>query len=711
VRKGVTIGHGRRSGRTAVTKLRAALGVVLLAAAIQAGAGRADTNLIVGLADDNLMGRSAETVAIARDLGVRAFRLSLLWEPGETQLRPASQTGLDNAVAAAAGARIVVAVYSERGLAPLWPGARDQYCTYVRSILERYPQINDVVIWNEPNLTYYWSPQFNDNGTSASPAAYQQLLAHCWDVLHSFRPGVNLIGPVVSLWGNDNPDAFSNVSHAPLTFIRKLGEAYRASGRTRPIIDTFGHHPHPPRADERPWTRHAGVFVTMGDWDKLMNALHDAFEGTAQPLPGQGPSIWWLEVGYQTLIDDDKSHLYRSPAENWRGPVPDFVGGEPDFPPPPAASPAPDQATQLIDSVRLSYCQPHVEAFFNFLLRDEPSLARWQSGVLWVDGTRKDSYAGFKGAIAEANEDRVDCSRMKGGGPFIAQTGTGTRTPTSAPSRIGAGGFWDELGPKVALPRPSRAGARALPSGFFAQATPSTLEYSGTRRGPFGFVRLRGRLAVEGRPLGGKRISFIAGRHAYSATTNANGVATVSAAPPVTLGNWSVQMTFPGDPEVRPAVAAANVRVVNTRASVASTGELAAGKRAIGSFRVSFDGRRLNGRVRFQAPGLKLRASRVTALGVDKRGHAAWFAGFNRSGKRFLAYAEDNEGRRRSDRFRLWIGDSVRIARGKVSAGDVEIRTGRRSANGNAPHRRGAGHSYSSWYRVFPVLAVARGYR
>jgi hypothetical protein len=710
VRKGVTIGHGRRSGRTAVTKLRAALGVVLLAAAIQAGAGRADTNLIVGLADDNLMGRSAETVAIARDLGVRAFRLSLLWEPGETQLRPASQTGLDNAVAAAAGARIVVAVYSERGLAPLWPGARDQYCTYVRSILERYPQINDVVIWNEPNLTYYWSPQFNDNGTSASPAAYQQLLAHCWDVLHSFRPGVNLIGPVVSLWGNDNPDAFSNVSHAPLTFIRKLGEAYRASGRTRPIIDTFGHHPHPPRADERPWTRHAGVFVTMGDWDKLMNALHDAFEGTAQPLPGQGPSIWWLEVGYQTLIDDDKSHLYRSPAENWRGPVPDFVGGEPDFPPPPAASPAPDQATQLIDSVRLSYCQPHVEAFFNFLLRDEPSLARWQSGVLWVDGTRKDSYAGFKGAIAEANEDRVDCSRMKGGGPFIAQTGTGTRTPTSAPSRIGAGGFWDELGPKVALPRPSRA-ARALPSGFFAQATPSTLEYSGTRRGPFGFVRLRGRLAVEGRPVGGKRISFIAGRHAYSATTNANGVATVSAAPPVTLGNWSVQMTFPGDPEVRPAVAAANVRVVNTRASVASTGELAAGKRAIGSFRVSFDGRRLNGRVRFQAPGLKLRASRVTALGVDKRGHAAWFAGFNRSGKRFLAYAEDNEGRRRSDRFRLWIGDSVRIARGKVSAGDVEIRTGRRSANGNAPHRRGAGHSYSSWYRVFPVLAVARGYR
>jgi hypothetical protein len=43
----------------------------------------------------------------------------------------------------------------------------------------------------------------------------------------------------------------------------------------------------------------------MGDWEKLMKALTTAFEGTAQPLPGQGPEIWWLELGYQTTIDED----------------------------------------------------------------------------------------------------------------------------------------------------------------------------------------------------------------------------------------------------------------------------------------------------------------------------------------------------------------------------------------------------------------------
>jgi hypothetical protein len=673
-----------------VAFLRALLPVVLLAAAFQVGAARADSNLVVGVAEDNLMGRPAATVAVARDLGVSAFRLSLLWEAGQTQLDPADRAGLDNAVVAASGSRIVVAVYGARGAdAPVSAPGRDEYCSYVRSILARYPQINDVVIWNEPNLTFYWRPQFNPDDTSAAPAAYQQLLAHCWDVLHAFRPSVNLIGPVVSLWGNDNPNAISNISHSPLGFIRELGQAYRASGRTRPILDTFGHHPHPPSADERPWKRHdSSVYVSMGDWGKLMNALAEAFEGTAQPLPGQGPSIWWLEVGYQTLIDGDKEHFYQG-QETWRGPVPDFVGGEPEFPPPHEQSPAPDQATQLIDSLRLAFCQPYVEAFFNFLLWDEPNLARWQSGVLWTDRSRKGSYDAFRGAIAEVNERRVDCSRMKGGGPFIAHTGPGSTAPSAAASRIAAGGFWDELGPKAPLPRPGRPSARSLPSGFFAEATPSRLEYRGMPRGPFGFVTLRGRLSVQGRPVAGRRISIFAGGHAYSATTNANGIAAVSAGPPVPQGNWRVRLSFPGDPEVRPAASEADVRVVNSRASVASIRDLVAWNRATGSFRVSFDGRRLKGRVSFQGPGFRLRAGRITALGVGKRGHAAWFAGFSRSGKRFLAYAEDNESRGRRDRLRLWVGDSVRIARGKLRSGNVEIATGRRSAGAGGPQRSG----------------------
>jgi hypothetical protein len=657
------------------------LAIALIAAAVHTATLRADSNLIVGVGEDNLMGRPAQTIAVARDLGVRAFRLSLVWEPGRTHLSPAARAGLDNAVVAAGGTRLVLAIYGEGGLAPLSPADRSNYCTYARNVLEQYPQINDVVIWNEPNLAYYWWKQFNADETSAAPADYEALLAHCWDLLHAFRPGVNLIGPVVSLWGNDNPEALSNISHSPLSFIRKLGEAYRASGRARPILDTFGHHPHPASADERPWKRHdASVYVSLGDWGKLMNALTEAFEGTAQPIPGEGPSIWWLEVGYQTLVDEDKKHLYRG-TESWRGAVPAFVGGEPDFPAPSAESPAPDQATQLIDSVRLSYCQPYVEAFFNFLLWDEPQLGRWQSGVLWADGSPKGSYQGFKRAIAEANDRRVDCSRMKGGGPFIQPiVGSASDPIVPRPQGRAAGvwgtrgtsaAVWDDLGPIL---RPSTT---SLPSGFFAEATPSQLEYRGTRRGPFGFVMLRGRLTTAGRPVAGKNVTIVAGGSVYSATTDGDGVATMLPTPPVAAGTWTVAVSFLGDPEIRPASTEAKVVVLNTRARVAGAAKLRTSGRAGGSFRVSYDGRRVKGRVRFRASGLDLRASRITALGIGKRGRSAWFTGFNRKGERFWANAQDNDRYGQRDRFRLWVGRSLRIAAGRLQSSDIRIKKAR----------------------------------
>jgi hypothetical protein len=295
--------------------------------------------------------------------------------------------------------------------------------------------------------------------------------------------------------------------------------------------------------------------------------------------------------------------------------------------------------------------------------------------VLWFDGSRKGSYDGFKSAIAEVNEGRVDCSRMKGGGPFIQPVTGGPRTaavPTAGARLAGtSAGYWNEWDLIV------RPGQTPLPSGFFAEATPAKLEYSGTRRSPFGFVTLRSRLSVAGVPVVGKNVTIVAGERSYSATTDKSGVAEVRASPTLPVGDWTVQLIFPGDPEVRPASARAQVEVFNTRASVASAGRLRAGARSTGSFRVSFDGRKLKGRVRFRAPGLELRAHRLTALGVGKHGRSAWFTGFNRKGKRFWAYAEDNGRRGRRDRFRLWVGESARIATVRLRSGNVKITTRR----------------------------------
>ena len=255
-------------------------------------------------------------------------------------------------------------------------------------------------------------------------------------MLHAFRPGVNVIAPATSPRGTDNPLATSNVSHSPVEFIRKLGEAYRASGRQQPIFDTVGHHAYGLTSAERPWKQHSGTTISQGDWGKLQQALTDAFGGTGQRIPGECSggscvSIWYLETGYQTVIDDAKKALYTG-TENVET-IPDYAGGEPSSPAPSADSPAPDQWTQFVDAIRLAYCQPYVEAYFNFQLWDDPGLVGWQAGPLWVDRTRKDSYPALQQAIGEVTARSVDCAALKGG-----KTWTSDTTPPAAPTGLAA---------------------------------------------------------------------------------------------------------------------------------------------------------------------------------------------------------------------------------------------------------------------------------
>jgi hypothetical protein len=311
---------------------------------------------------------------------------------------------------AAAGLRIVVTVYGKASAAPLDDAARDTYCSYVRGLLTRYPSINDVVIWNEPNLGFFWQPQFNADGTSAASAAYEALLARCWDVLHALRPGVNVI-MTTSPSGNDNPAALSNVSHSPAAFVRKLGAAYRASGRTKPIFDTVGHNPYGYDSAESPWQQHlAPGHIAEGDLDRLVRALVDGFAGTSQPVPGRCAaagqscvSVWYLEAGYQTVPDAAHQALY-SGQENDAHSIPAAPGD---------AAYGPTQSTQLTEGIELAYCQPYVGAFFNFLLRDEPNLARWQSGVLWADGSRKPSFDTLQQIVDRVEGGQIDCARLQ----------------------------------------------------------------------------------------------------------------------------------------------------------------------------------------------------------------------------------------------------------------------------------------------------------
>jgi hypothetical protein len=284
-------------------------------------------------------------------------------------------------------------------------------------VLVRYPRIRDVVIWNEPNKSGFWRPQYDGAGRSVAPASYEALLAHCYDVAHALRPDLNVLTSTSSR-GNDDPNARSNVSHSPGAFIRGMGAAFRSSGRARPVFDTVGHHPYGEHSAERPWRKHPlSSTIGEGDWDKLVQAYHDAFAGTPQPNPGRCvagrcASIWYMEVGYQTKLEPAKAGYYRG-RENSETTVAAVGPGDPPGKQPDERSPAPDHGTQLADGIRLAYCQPYVGAYFNFLLQDENDLEGWQSGVLWADGTRKGSYPAFAQAVRDVAAGNVDCPRYE----------------------------------------------------------------------------------------------------------------------------------------------------------------------------------------------------------------------------------------------------------------------------------------------------------
>jgi PKD repeat protein len=389
--------------------------IALVTAAPAAGA----PGLAIGVADDEFKLEPQNAWLVAASLGLDAARITLAWTPGQTQLAPADAALVAGATAGAAGRRVVLAVYGTDDAAPQDEPAREAFCAYAADALAANALIDDVIVWNEPNKQAFWRPQFNADGSSAAPAAYAALLARCYDVLHAVRPSVNVIGLATAPRGLDNPGGAAVISHSVGSFVRKVGGWYRASGRTAPLFDTVAHHAYPATSAERPWKRHADVFVGEGDWDALMNALDDAFGGTGQPVPGQCVAgrcveIWYTEAGYQTVVDATKAGLYTGTETDAQA-IPDLAAGEPDAPPPDAASLAPDQATQLRDAIRLAACQDYVGALFGFLLNDEPDRSRWQSGLHWADRTPKDSLPAFVAAAAEAQANAVDCAALKGG--------------------------------------------------------------------------------------------------------------------------------------------------------------------------------------------------------------------------------------------------------------------------------------------------------
>ena len=374
------------------------LGLALVAVAATPAAALAARGLVVGINEDAVKWRPGIS-STANDLGLGYYRVTQRWEPGRSQAAAADAASVAAALRNAGSQKVLLSVFGPANAAPVSLFSRTAYCSFVSSLLDRFPQVAAVNIWNEANLSYFWKPQFTRNGSSAAPAAYEALLARCYDAIKRSHPSVRVITSI-SPRGNDNPRARSNISHSARNFIKGVGKAYRRSHRRARVFDAWGQNVYGASSKERPWVRHR-LDIGEGDYPRLLSYLRSAFGGTRQPVPGQKDvRIWYLENGFQTGVATKRS--FYQDSETDRAVVA-----------PVGPSSRPDQASQLSDAIRLAYCQPAVGGFFNFLLADESNLHGWQSGVLFSDWTPKPSYQAFKRVVAEVNSRRVDCAKLK----------------------------------------------------------------------------------------------------------------------------------------------------------------------------------------------------------------------------------------------------------------------------------------------------------
>jgi hypothetical protein len=393
--------------------------LVCVAAGFFPATTRASLTMQIGAAEDE--GRNADP-AVARtkmDLaaaaGFDAIRVTAIWAPGESAVPPDQLEALQSVSAAAAfdGITIWTTVmpYGSR-TTPLTATARRQFASFAADLVRRVQAIPYVIVGNEPNINRYWLPQFTPSGSDAAASAYEALLAQTYDAIKKVNKNTFVVGGSVSPHGSDDPTN-PRQTHSPTAFITDLGAAYRASGRTKPIMDGFAFHPYGENSSISPTETHPdSTSIGLADYDKLVSLLGNAFDGTAQL--GSTLPIVYDEYGVESLIPSSELSLYHGREPATTKPVP-----------------AKTQANDYDEALTIAACQPNVKAMFIFHVTDETDLGRWQSGVYYPNGTPKPARDAVKKTIDQIHDRAVDCSSaLADDGTWIEVGNATSKTPT-----------------------------------------------------------------------------------------------------------------------------------------------------------------------------------------------------------------------------------------------------------------------------------------
>jgi hypothetical protein len=401
------------AGALACTLTAVVAGAAAGAHSTAAGAAAVAPPLVWGVADDT--GKYADDGGAWFDAKLQGANLGEeRWTLSFSPDRPTSIDELSFLQRAAPqaqrdGIKVVLALYSRPGSAH----DPDTFCAWAALVASTVSAwgIHDFIVWNEPNTQLYWSPQ-----NKGAPASYEALLAACYDSIHAADPDANVIGFGLS------PRSSGPTQTAPIPFIEGVGAAYRASGRTAPLMDEMSVHPYPNpnHPIDAPDVGYANPdFYGIPNLDRVKQALYDAFDGTGQPTTVDGLMLVIDEVGWQTTTTQYPQYVNRENVSTI------------------------DEATQtrFLEEAAETYfaCDPSVAAVNLFLLVDETSRngrdatgkavgGGWQSGLLTAGGrgvsTAKQAYRALAPVFAAG---RAACEgKLVSWQPSTASSATGS---------------------------------------------------------------------------------------------------------------------------------------------------------------------------------------------------------------------------------------------------------------------------------------------
>jgi Glycosyl hydrolase catalytic core len=374
----------------------AALVVAAAAAAATAQPAAGSRYLRVGIYDEaqTLYGPVAKTFSLFKELHVQEVRLNLYWGGpyGVATKRPANPTDpndpaydwslYDRTVdyAAQSGVHVLFSIYGTPGWANGGKGMNHaptnaaDLRAFAAAAAQRYdgtfmgadgqviPAVREWLAWNEPNNPIFLSPQFKRSGgkwVMQSPSDYARICNAVYSGIHSLLIKSDRVACGATAPRGNNDPSSSRPSISPLAF---LIAASKAGLKT---FDAWAHHPYYQLPSETPSTPPpppsngaAPTAITLANIGDLIKEVTHLYGNKR---------IWITEYGYQTNPPDPLIGV------SWA-----------------------KQAAYLTQAFAIARKNPRIDLMLWFLLKDEPNLGGWQSGLITYGGRHKPSFNAFE---------------------------------------------------------------------------------------------------------------------------------------------------------------------------------------------------------------------------------------------------------------------------------------------------------------------------